>query len=66
MSKIKKDDKNESRVFGQRLKMPTFHVESNPVIKIGNIKRRRFDIIDRSYVYWQDEIESILSEEYDD
>lgn len=33
--------------FGSRVKIPVFEVVSNPTIHIGDVKRRRFDLIDR-------------------
>lgn len=34
------------RVFGQRITIPTFEVFSNPTIYIGDVTKRRFNLID--------------------
>lgn len=37
----------ESRVFGDRVLVPEFEIYSNPTVRIAEVKRRRFNIIDR-------------------
>lgn len=37
----------EEKVFGQRVTVPEFEIYQNPTIKISDVKRRRFNIIDR-------------------
>lgn len=38
----------ESRVFGDRVTVPTFVLASNPTVRISEVKQRRFNIIDRA------------------
>lgn len=38
----------ESRVFGDRVTVPEFEVFSNPTVRIAEVKRRRFNVIDRA------------------
>jgi len=38
----------ESRVFGDRVTIPEFEVYSNPTVRIAEVKRRRFNVIDRA------------------
>lgn len=38
----------ESRVFGDRVTIPTFEIYSNPKVRIAEVKRRRFNVIDRA------------------
>jgi hypothetical protein len=38
----------ESRVFGDRVVVPTFEIFSNPTVRIAEVKRRRFNVIDRA------------------
>lgn len=38
----------ESRVQGERLHVPTFEIVSNPVVRIREVKMRRFNVIDRA------------------
>jgi hypothetical protein len=38
----------ESRVFGDRVTIPEFEVFSNPTVRIAEVKRRRFNVIDRA------------------
>lgn len=38
----------ESRVFGDRVTVPEFEVYSNPTVRIAEVKRRRFNVIDRA------------------
>ena len=38
----------ESRVFGDRVTVPEFEVYANPTVRIAEVKRRRFNVIDRA------------------
>lgn len=38
----------ESRVFGDRVTIPEFEIFSNPTVRIAEVKRRRFNVIDRA------------------
>lgn len=38
----------ESRVFGDRVTVPTFELFSNPTVRISEVRRRRFNVIDRA------------------
>ena len=38
----------ESRVFGDRVVVPEFELFSNPTVRISEVKRRRFNVIDRA------------------
>lgn len=38
----------ESRVFGDRITVPEFEIYSNPTVRIAEVKRRRFNVIDRA------------------
>lgn len=38
----------ESRVFGDRAVVPTFELYSNPTVRINEVRRRRFNVIDRA------------------
>ncbi len=38
----------ESRVFGDRVTIPEFELFSNPTVRITEVKRRRFNVIDRA------------------
>jgi hypothetical protein len=38
----------ESRVFGDRVVIPEFEIVSNPTVAISEVKRRRFNVIDRA------------------
>jgi len=38
----------ESRVFGDRVVVPEFELYSNPTVRIAEVKRRRFNVIDRA------------------
>ena len=38
----------ESRVFGDRIVVPEFELFSNPTVRIAEVKRRRFNVIDRA------------------
>jgi hypothetical protein len=37
----------KTRIFGQRVVVPAFEIYSSPTIRIAEVKRRRFNIIDR-------------------
>lgn len=38
----------ESRVFGDRITVPTFELVSNPKVRMSEVRRRRFNVIDRA------------------
>jgi hypothetical protein len=38
----------ESRVFGDRVVVPEFELFANPTVRIAEVKRRRFNVIDRA------------------
>jgi len=38
----------ESRVFGDRVTVPTFELFSNPTVRISEVRRRRFNVLDRA------------------
>jgi hypothetical protein len=38
----------ESRVFGDRVVVPEFEIFANPTVRIAEVKRRRFNVIDRA------------------
>jgi len=38
----------ESRVFGDRITVPTFELFSNPKVRMSEVRRRRFNVIDRA------------------
>lgn len=38
----------ESRVFGDSVVIPTFELFSNPTVRIAEVRRRRFNVIDRA------------------
>ena len=38
----------ESRVYGERVNVPEFEVVSNPTVRIAEVTRRRFHVIDRA------------------
>jgi hypothetical protein len=38
----------ESRVFGDRITVPEFEIVSNPTVRIAEVRRRRFNVIDRA------------------
>jgi len=48
----------ESRVFGDRVTVPEFEVVSNPTVRIAEVKRRRFNIIDRAQQKARQEIQA--------
>jgi len=48
----------ESRVFGDRVTVPEFEVVSNPTVRIHEVKRRRFNVIDRAQQKARQEIQA--------
>lgn len=38
----------ESRIFGDRVVVPEFELFANPTVRISEVKRRRFNVIDRA------------------
>jgi hypothetical protein len=38
----------ESRIFGERVVVPEFELYSNPTVRINEVRRRRFNVIDRA------------------
>lgn len=48
----------ESRVFGDRVTVPEFEIVSNPTVRIAEVKRRRFNIIDRAQQKARQEIQA--------
>jgi len=48
----------ESRVFGDRVSIPEFEVVSNPTVRIAEVKRRRFNVIDRAQQKARQEIQA--------
>lgn len=38
----------ESRVMGDRVTVPEFEIYSNPTVRIAEVKRRRFNVLDRA------------------
>ena len=48
----------ESRVFGDRVTVPEFEVVSNPTVRIAEVKRRRFYVIDRAQQKARQEIQA--------
>lgn len=38
----------ESRIFGDRVVVPEFEIFANPTVRIAEVKRRRFNVIDRA------------------
>lgn len=48
----------ESRVFGDRVLVPEFEVVSNPTVRIAEVKRRRFNVIDRAQQKARQEIQA--------
>lgn len=48
----------ESRVFGDRVTVPEFEVYSNPTVRIAEVKRRRFNVIDRAVQKARQEIQA--------
>lgn len=48
----------ESRVQGDRVLVPEFEVVSNPTVRIAEVKRRRFNVIDRAQQKARQEIQA--------
>lgn len=48
----------ESRVFSDRVTVPDFEVVSNPTVRIAEVKRRRFNVIDRAQQKARQEIQA--------
>ncbi len=48
----------ESRVFGDRVTIPEFEIVSNPTVRIHEVKRRRFNVIDRAQQKARQEIQA--------
>ena len=48
----------ESRVQGERVNVPEFEVVSNPTVRIAEVKRRRFNVIDRAQQKARQEIQA--------
>jgi hypothetical protein len=48
----------ESRVFGDRVSVPEFEIVSNPTVRIAEVKRRRFNVIDRAQQKARQEIQA--------
>jgi len=47
----------ESRVFGDRVTVPELEVVSNPTVRIAEVRRRRFNVIDRAQQKARQEIQ---------
>lgn len=48
----------ESRIQGDRVTVPEFEVVSNPTVRIAEVKRRRFNVIDRAQQKARQEIQA--------
>ena len=48
----------ESRVFSDRVTVPEFEIMSNPTVRISEVKRRRFNVIDRAQQKARQEIQA--------
>jgi hypothetical protein len=48
----------ESRVKGDRINVPEFEVVANPTVRIAEVKRRRFNVIDRAQQRARQEIQA--------
>ena len=48
----------ESRIKGDRISVPEFEVVSNPTVRIAEVKRRRFNVIDRAQQRARQEIQA--------
>lgn len=48
----------ESRVFGDRVVVPEFELFANPTVRISEVRRRRFNIIDRAVQKAKQEIQA--------
>jgi hypothetical protein len=49
---------SESRIFGDRAQIPEFEIISNPTVRIAEVKRRRFNVIDRAQQKARQEIQA--------
>jgi len=48
----------ESRIQGERVTVPEFEIISNPTVRISEVKRRRFNVIDRAQQKARQEIQA--------
>lgn len=48
----------ESRVMGERVTVPEFEVISNPTVRIAEVRRRRFNVVDRAQQKARQEIQA--------
>jgi hypothetical protein len=48
----------ESRIKGDRISVPEFEIVSNPTVRIAEVKRRRFNVIDRAQQRARQEIQA--------
>lgn len=48
----------ESRVWGDRIVVPTFELYSNPTVRIAEVRRRRFNVIERAVQKARQEIQA--------
>lgn len=48
----------ESRIQGDRVTIPEFEIVSNPTVRIAEVKRRRFNVIDRAQQKARQEIQA--------
>lgn len=48
----------ESRVFGDRVTVPEFELVSNPTVRYAEVKRRRFNVVDRAQQKARQEIQA--------
>ncbi len=48
----------ESRIQGDRVTVPEFEIVSNPTVRIAEVKRRRFNVIDRAQQKARQEIQA--------
>lgn len=51
----------ESQVRGDRVTIPEFEIVSNPVVRIREVKQRRFNVIDRAVQKARQEIEKFFT-----
>lgn len=51
----------ESQVRGDRVTIPEFEIVSNPVVRIREVKQRRFNVIDRAIQKAKQEIKKVFS-----
>lgn len=52
------EDENTARVFGERVRIPEFEMVNNPYVRISDVRRRRFNIIDRMQEVARSEIQA--------